>query len=87
MKQMISRLFTRPPKHQNGVDLGLLTRLVRRYTVEQQQVPKDLVDLVSLKYLAAIPVPPQGRRFVIDRKSVEVKLANSLPHTHPLSGP
>ena len=84
---MIAKLFARPAREPNGVDLAQLTRLVRRYTVEQQQVPKDLIDLVQLKYLPALPHAPQGQRFVIDRRKVEVRLANSLAHTHPLSGP
>ena len=74
MRPVISRLFNRPEKGENAVDLGHLTRLVRRYAVEQQQVPKDILDLVTLKYLASIPVPPQGQKFVIDRRKVEVKL-------------
>ena len=74
MKRAISRLFNRPEKGGSGVDLSQLTRLVRRYTVEQQQVPKDLRDLVALKYLAAIPSAPLGQRFVIDRRRVEVTL-------------
>ena len=74
MKQMISKLFNRSDKGQNAVDLGHLTRLVRRFTVEQQQVPKDFLDLVALKYIAAVPVAPKGQRFVIDRKKVEVRL-------------
>lgn len=84
---MISKLFSRAKNDQNGVDLGQLTQLVRRYTVEQQQVPKDLLELVARKYLTAVPHPPQGKRFVIDRRMVEVKLANSTTNTHPLSGP
>lgn len=74
MRQVISRLFNRSDKGENGVDLGHLTRLLRRYTVEQQQVPKDLLELVALKYLAAIPVAPPGQKFVIDRRKVEVRL-------------
>jgi hypothetical protein len=74
MRRLISRLLNRPEKGQSAVDLGHLTRLARRYTVEQQQVPKDLLDLVALKYIAAIPVAPQGHRFVIDRTRVEVRL-------------
>ena len=74
MKRVISRLFNRSDKGESAVDLAHLTRLVRRYTVEQQQVPRDLLDLVALKYLDAIPIAPQGQRFVIDRRSVEVRL-------------
>ncbi len=75
MKRVISKLIHSPGKKgENGIDLSQLTRLVRRYTVEQQQVPKDLLELVALKYLASVPVAPQGHRFVIDRRRVEVKL-------------
>ena len=74
MRQLISKLLNRPEPGGNGFDLGHLTRLARRYTVEQQQVPKDLLDLVALKYLAAVPAAPPGQRFVIDRTRVEVKL-------------
>jgi hypothetical protein len=74
MRRLISRLLKRPPTDGNGTDLGHLTRLVRRYAVEQQQVPKDLVDLVALNYLAVLPDAPPGQRFVIDRTKVEVRL-------------
>ena len=74
MKQMISKLFNRAENLDHKVDLGQLTRLMRRYTVEQQQVPKDLADLVALKYLTALPIAPQGQRFIIDRRRVEVRL-------------
>jgi len=74
MKEVISKLFNRHETEENAADLAHLTRLLRRYAVEQQQVPKDLLDLVTLKYLVSIPVPPQGQRFVIDRRRVEVKL-------------
>jgi len=74
MKQMISKLFNRSDKGQNAVDLGHLTRLVRRFTVEQQHVPQDLLDLVALNYLDAVPIAPRGQKFVLDRKNVEVRL-------------
>ncbi len=74
MRQVIRNLLQRSTNGGNGVDLDYLTQLARRYSVEQQHVPKNLLDLVSLNYLAAIPVAPPGRKFVIDRKSVEVRL-------------
>ena len=74
MRQMIFGLFSRFGKGENAVELGRLTRLLRRYAVEQQQVPKDLGALVALNYLDAIPIAPAGRRFVVDRQAVEVRL-------------
>lgn len=74
LRRVFSRLFVRPPRNDAAIDLDRLTRLARRYSVEQQQVPKDLNDLVLMNYLEALPRPPDGLRFVVDRKSVEVKL-------------
>ena len=74
MRSLISRLFGGPRESAKAADLDHLTRLVRRYSVEQQQVPKSLIDLVSLKYLETVPVAPPGQTFVIDRKRVEVRL-------------
>ena len=67
-------LFGRSAKGGHAADLAHLTQLARRYTVEQQQVPRNLLDLVALKYLETVPVAPQGRKFVIDRRRVEVRL-------------
>lgn len=71
---MISRLLNRSGKGGDAGDTGHLTRVLRRYAVEQQHVPKDLFDLVALKYLPTVPVAPEGRKFVIDRRRVEVRL-------------
>ena len=73
MRKVISKLFTRS-KGVGCADLDYLTRLVRRYSVEKQQVPRDLLDLVTQKYLEAIPIAPAGQKFIIDRRTVEVRL-------------
>jgi hypothetical protein len=74
MMQVISKLLRWGPNGRPPVDLEHLTRLLRRYSVEQQQVPKELGELVALNYLEAIPPAPPGRKFVVDRKRVEVRL-------------
>jgi hypothetical protein len=74
VRTIISKLFGRSSQDAQTADLDHLTRLVRRYSVEQQQVPKSLIELVSLKYLEAVPVAPPGHKFIIDRKRVEVRL-------------
>jgi hypothetical protein len=74
MRKLFLTLLGRTEKDGGGADLKELTRLVRRYAVEQQQVPKDLLDLVTLKYIDAIPAPPAGQKLVLDRKRVEVRL-------------
>ena len=74
MREVISKLFNRSPGGDKAADLDYLTRLVRRFSVEQQQVPKDLSELMALNYIEQVPVPPDGQKFVIDRKVVEVRL-------------
>lgn len=64
-----SKLFRRKP-----TEVEHLTRLVRRYCVEQQQVPKNLLDLVSLRYLDSLPVAPRVQKYVLDRQRAEVRL-------------
>lgn len=67
-------MFNRSDGSESAADLEQLTRVVRRFTVEQQQVPKDLTALVTLKYLGVVPQAPSGKRYVIDRRKVEVRL-------------
>lgn len=71
MRKFMQKLFNRS---QAAADAVELTRMARRFTVEQQQVPKVLEDLVALRYLERIPEAPQGLRFVLDRKKVEVRV-------------
>ncbi len=74
MRWTISRLLFRSRDGDPRADLEHLTRLVRRYSLEQQQVPMNLEDLLTLNYLKVLPTAPPGLRFVIDRKAVEVRL-------------
>jgi hypothetical protein len=55
--------------------LNKLTQAVRKYSVEQQRVPKSLDDVVAGGYLDRIPPAPSGKRFAID-KNLQVYLAN-----------
>jgi len=74
MRRVFTAIFKRFKKDGDAASLHHLTRLVQRYTVEQQQVPKDLNQLVALKYLDGVPTPPEGRKFIIDRTTVQVRL-------------
>lgn len=74
MRKLLSTMFGWSKERPEPVHVDHLTGLLRRFAVEQQQVPKDLGELVALRYLKALPEPPDGRKFVIDRKAVEVRL-------------
>jgi competence protein ComGC len=55
--------------------LGQLTQTLRKYSAEEQRVPKSLQELVAAGYLPAVPAAPNGKRFEINEKRVEVILA------------
>ena len=52
-----------------------LTQAVRRYSVEQRRVPRNLEELAASGYLPGVPAAPAGKRFVID-KNLQVTLGN-----------
>jgi hypothetical protein len=57
----------------SGVLAGL-TQAVRKYSFEKQRSPRNLEELVTAGYLAAVPVPPAGKTFTIDEKKSRVTL-------------
>ncbi len=60
---------------QVATTLAELTQTVRKFAVEQRQVPKTLDELVARGYLETIPAAPQGKKFTID-ENLQVHLAN-----------
>jgi hypothetical protein len=54
--------------------LGELTQVLRKYSFERQRLPKTINELVAAGYLKAMPRAPQGRKFEIDPKTVQVVL-------------
>jgi hypothetical protein len=85
LRRVFSRLFNRSRESGGSADLDRLTRLARRFSIERQQVPKDLDELVAYKYLAVVPPAPIGQRFVVDRKTVEVRLEQGVLSTEKLA--
>jgi hypothetical protein len=55
--------------------LAELTQVVRKYSVEQRQVPKSFDELVAAGYLARVPQAPTGKHFAIN-KNLQVYLAD-----------
>ena len=56
--------------------LGELTQAVRKYSFEHQRVPKTVAEVVAAGYLKSMPQAPQGKKFAIDAKTVQVVLVN-----------
>ena len=56
------------------VDTAALTQAIQLFQVQEDRLPKDLNELVELKYIAAIPQAPRGKRIVYDASTGTVKV-------------
>jgi len=56
--------------------LAELTQALRKYSFEQQRVPKTIGEVVAAGYLKNMPQAPHGKKFAIDAKTVQVVLVN-----------
>ncbi len=57
-------------------NLRVLNQLVGGYTMSNNRLPADLEELVKAKLISRVPPAPPGKKFVIDRKSSSVILAD-----------
>ena len=71
------RLPTAPPNSSksNPVD-RTLTEALQRYNEANGKMPADFSVLVTAKYLKALPTPPAGKRYALDRPHMQVVLIN-----------
>jgi hypothetical protein len=65
------------PQADPSAMLGKLTEVVRRYSVEHRQVPPSLETVVAAGYLTGLPTAPAGKKFAIDKKTLQVTLQNN----------
>lgn len=49
-----------------------LTSAVHLFRTDYQTLPPDFETLVKLKYLKAMPTPPPGKRYALDRNRLQV---------------
>ena len=57
------------------VDVTSLNEEVRLFNVQEGRNPKDLDELVAKQYIAALPHPPAGMKFVYDAAEGKVSVA------------
>ena len=57
-----------------SIDLSALTKAIQMFQVEQGRLPKDLNELVTMKYITKIPEPPVGQKIVYDATAGTVKI-------------
>ncbi|MBI2925287.1 MAG: hypothetical protein HYY24_06230 [Verrucomicrobia bacterium] len=56
------------------IDTASLNQAIRLFQVEEGRFPKDLNELVTEKYLPALPAAPYGMKIVYDPALGEVKV-------------
>lgn len=67
------RLPTAPPDSSLRLPVQQeLTGAVHLYLTDFQRLPADFETLVKGKYLKAMPKPPPGKRFALDRNRMQV---------------
>ena len=49
-----------------------LTGAIHLYSMDHQKMPADFETLVKGKYIKAMPKPPPGKRFALDRNRMQV---------------
>jgi hypothetical protein len=54
--------------------LAELTQALRKYSFERQRLPKSFSEVVSAGYVKDMPSAPQGKKFAIEPKTVQVVL-------------
>lgn len=49
-----------------------ITGAIHLYSMDNHKLPADFQTLVTEKYLPALPKPPPGKRFALDRNRMQV---------------
>ena len=57
-----------------SIDLSALTKAIQMFQVEQGRLPKDLNELVTMKYMGKIPGVPVGQKITYDANTGAVKI-------------
>jgi hypothetical protein len=56
------------------IDVAQLTQAIQMFQAEQDRLPKDLNELVTMDYLKQIPKAPYGKKIVYDANTGKVKV-------------
>jgi hypothetical protein len=71
------RLPTAPPNSSKTSPIDrTLTEALQRYNEANGKMPADFSVLVTSKYLKALPTPPAGKFYALDRPHMQVVLLN-----------
>lgn len=61
------------------VDVASVTKAIQMFYTEEERYPKDLNELVQLKYLPALPQLPTGMKYQYDPNTGQLKTVRQQP--------
>jgi hypothetical protein len=53
-----------------------ITEAMQRFLERNNRLPKDFNELVSSKFLPSMPAAPTGKKYVLDRKTLQVVIVD-----------
>jgi hypothetical protein len=56
------------------IDQAAINQAIQLFNVQEERFPKDLQELVTKKYLGALPPPPIGMKFSYNPANGEFKI-------------
>ena len=56
------------------VDIASVQSAINLFSVEEERYPKSLDELVQKRYIASIPAPPHGQKYLYDAAKGQVKI-------------
>lgn len=75
----LNNLTTAEKRASKTVDAAAVNRAIETFYVEEGRFPKDLLELVELKYLPLIPKLPEGASWDYDTNTGVVMISKSQP--------
>lgn len=59
------------------VDTAALNQTIQLFYAQEDRFPKDLNELVTMRYLSSLPKPPYGMKFEYDARSGQMKVVKA----------
>ena len=70
----LARLTGEEQKAVKTSDVAALTRAIQMFEADQGRLPKDLNEVVAMKYIAKLPEVPAGQKLDYDPNTGTVKV-------------
>jgi uncharacterized lipoprotein YajG len=59
------------------IDTAALNQTIQLFYAQEDRFPKDLNELVTMRYLSSLPKPPYGMKFQYDARAGQMKVVKA----------